>query len=134
MVREPLGKWLVTRIGVTLLVLCTVLAHANNKGHDGDESTIASVALAGLPPEGRQTYELIWRGGPFPYAKDGVVFGNREHLLPSRVRGYYHEYTVPTPGASNRGARRIACGGPRRQPEVCYYTDDHYASFRRIEP
>ena len=61
-----------------------------------------------------------------------VVFGNREHLLPSRSRGYYHEYTVPTPGAHNRGARRIICGGPKLSPEACFYTDDHYRSFRRI--
>ena len=93
-----------------------------------------SVALAELPREARQTERLIRAGGPFPYAKDGMTFGNRERQLPRRDRGFYREYTVPTPGASNRGARRIVCGGvPAKQPEVCYYTDDHYASFRRIE-
>jgi ribonuclease T1 len=92
-----------------------------------------SVALAELPREARQTERLIRAGGPFPYAKDGVTFGNRERQLPRRDRGYYREYTVPTPGASNRGARRIVCGGvPARQPEICYYSDDHYASFRQI--
>ena len=91
------------------------------------------MALAELPREAQQTDQLIRAGGPFPYAKDGVTFGNRERLLPRRERGYYREYTVPTPGASNRGTRRIVCGGaPVRHPEVCYYTDDHYASFRRI--
>ena len=91
------------------------------------------VALAELPSEAQQTDKLIRAGGPFPFAKDGVAFGNRERQLPRRDRGYYREYTVPTPGASNRGARRIVCGGvPARQPEVCYYSDDHYASFRRI--
>ena len=93
-----------------------------------------SVALAELPREAQQTERLIRAGGPFPYAKDGDAFGNRERQLPRRDRGYYREYTVPTPGASSRGARRIVCGGiPARQPEVCYYSDDHYASFRRIE-
>jgi len=93
-----------------------------------------SVTLAELPREAQQTEKLIRAGGPFPYAKDGMAFGNRERQLPQRDRGFYREYTVPTPGASNRGARRIVCGGiPAKQPEVCYYTDDHYASFRRIE-
>ena len=93
-----------------------------------------SVALAELPREAQQTEKLIRAGGPFRYAKDGTTFGNRERLLPRRDRGYYREYTVPTPGASSRGARRIVCGGlPVRQPEVCYYTDDHYETFRRIE-
>lgn len=94
---------------------------------------IPEVALASLPGEARHTAQLIRRGGPFPYAKDGSVFGNREWLLPARPRGHYREYTVPTPGARNRGARRIVCGGPQpREPEVCYYTADHYASFARI--
>lgn len=91
------------------------------------------VALAELPREAQQTERLIRAGGPFPFVKDGVTFGNRERLLPRRARGFYREYTVPTPGARNRGARRIVCGGVQaRQPEVCYYSDDHYASFRRI--
>ena len=92
-----------------------------------------SVALAELPPEAQQTEKLIRAGGPFPYTKDGVTFGNRERLLPRRDRGYYREYTVPSPGSRTRGARRIVCGGtPSVKPEVCYYTEDHYASFRRI--
>lgn len=91
------------------------------------------VALAELPREAQQTEQLIRAGGPFPFVKDGVTFGNRERLLPRRARGFYREYTVPTPGARNRGARRIVCGGTQaRQPEVCYYSGDHYASFRRI--
>ncbi|APR04679.1 ribonuclease [Thauera chlorobenzoica] len=76
--------------------------------------------------------ESIRQGGPFPYRKDGSVFHNRERLLPTRPRGYYREYTVPTPGARDRGARRIVTGG--EPPEVFYYTADHYRSFRRIEP
>lgn len=95
----------------------------------------AIVALAALPPQARQTHRLILSGGPFPYDKDGTVFGNRERLLPRKARGFYREYTVKTPGARNRGARRIVCGGePPTRPEACFYTDDHYASFRRIEP
>ena len=92
-----------------------------------------SVALAELPPEAQQTEKLIRAGGPFPYSKDGTTFGNRERMLPRRERGYYREYTVPTPGSRDRGARRIVCGGaPPANPEVCDYTGDHYASFRRI--
>lgn len=96
---------------------------------------VAAVAVSALPIEARRTHELIRAGGPFPYTKDGSVFGNRERLLPRRERGHYREYTVPTPGARNRGARRIVCGGSQpRDPEACYYSDDHYASFKRIAP
>ena len=92
-----------------------------------------AVALAALPPQARQTEQLIRSGGPFPYAKDGAVFGNRERQLPQHSRGYYREYTVATPGARDRGARRIVCGGrSAAAPEACYYTADHYASFKRI--
>ena len=95
---------------------------------------LAEVALSELPPEARETYSLILNGGPFRYDRDGAVFGNREGILPPVRRGYYHEYTVPTPGARNRGARRIVCGGPKKAPDACYYTGDHYQSFRRIRP
>lgn len=91
-----------------------------------------TVRIAQLPRQAVATLRLIEAGGPFPYEKDGVVFGNRERLLPRQPRGYYHEYTVPTPRSRDRGARRIVCGGPRKQIDDCYYTDDHYASFRRI--
>jgi ribonuclease T1 len=86
------------------------------------------ITLAQLPREGRQTLALIEQGGPFPYAKDGAIFGNREGRLPRRPRGYYREYTVPTPAAHNRGARRIIAG----QADEYWYTADHYHSFRRI--
>lgn len=96
---------------------------------------VGTVALADLPAEARQTEQLIRAGGPFPYAKDGTVFGNRERLLPRERRGYYREYTVRTPGSRDRGARRIVCGGEQpKAPDACYYTSDHYASFRRIVP
>ena len=84
-----------------------------------------------LPPEAIATLTTIERGGPFAYDRDGSVFQNRERRLPQAAPGYYREYTVPTPGASDRGARRIVTGGD--PPEVFYYTDDHYRSFRRIE-
>jgi ribonuclease T1 len=91
------------------------------------------VALANLPRQAQDTHRLIRSGGPFPFDKDGTVFGNREHALPSKPRGHYREYTVKTPGERDRGARRIVCGGQTPSaPEACYYTDDHYASFRRI--
>lgn len=86
------------------------------------------IPLGELPREGRETLALIKAGGPFPYQRDGTIFSNREGLLPRRGRGYYLEYTVRTPGARNRGARRIVAG---RSGEF-YYTEDHYASFRRI--
>jgi ribonuclease T1 len=92
----------------------------------------ATVHVTELPHPGRETYELIRQGGPFPYGKDGMVFGNRERQLPIEKRGYYREYTVTTPGSRDRGARRIVCGGPARTPHACYYTADHYASFRKI--
>lgn len=94
----------------------------------------ATMTVAELPRQGAQTYELIHQGGPFAYEKDGSVFGNRERLLPAQKRGYYREYTVKTPGARNRGARRLVCGGPARTPDACYYSADHYASFRKIVP
>jgi ribonuclease T1 len=96
-------------------------------------ASVPPAAMATLPQEAQVTHQRILSGGPYPYDKDGAVFGNRERLLPPRARGHYREYTVKTPGASNRGARRIVCGGsPPTRPEACYYTDDHYASFRRI--
>ena len=98
----------------------------------GAPEALQQIALTELPPQGRDTYRLIRQGGPFPYEKDGTVFGNRERLLPLHPRGYYREYTVRTPRSKDRGARRIVCGGPPTTPEACYYTADHYASFRRI--
>ena len=93
----------------------------------------AVVALAALPAEARQTDRLIRSNGPFPYTKDGSVFGNRERQLPRQARGYYREYTVKTPGSRDRGARRIVCGGLEpATPAACYYTSDHYSSFKRI--
>ena len=109
--------------------LAGTIAPALARGHfdEGNE-----VRAAALPGEAREQLVLIRAGGPFRHERDGVTFGNREHALPAHRRGYYHEYTVGTPGMRTRGARRIVCGGPRAAPEVCYYSDDHYATFRRI--
>jgi len=97
---------------------------------------IAEVRIDDLPVEARQTLARIKRGGPYAYRKDGSVFGNREKRLPAQPRGYYTEYTVKTPYARDRGARRIVAGrGAERNPATSgeyYYTDDHYNSFRRI--
>jgi ribonuclease T1 len=99
---------------------------------------LGEVALEALPLQAQQTLALIRQGGPFPYRKDGTAFGNRERLLPRQARGYYTEYTVPTPGSRDRGARRIVAGkgttGDPASSGEYYYTDDHYQSFRRIRP
>ena len=95
---------------------------------DTQQNKIQDVALADLPQEAQATLRLIKKGGPFPYQRDGIVFGNFERQLPIKQRGYYHEYTVPTPGSRDRGARRIIAG---REKEY-YYTDNHYRTFRRI--
>ena len=99
----------------------------------GISTDLGAVSLEQLPEQARQTEQLIRSGGPFPYSKDGSVFGNRERQLPREKRGYYREYTVKTPGSRDRGARRIICGGAQpTAPQACYYTSDHYASFKRI--
>jgi ribonuclease T1 len=123
-------RWLMrVLLALAAMVLLAPLAHAR-----GEPDGLAVVAKRELPTEARDLLVRIEAGGPFSYERDGVVFGNRERILPSHPRGYYHEYTVPTPGAHNRGARRIVCGGPKRTPDACFYTDDHYQSFRRIVP
>ena len=99
-------------------------------GSRADPTDLPRVALAQLPPEAAHTVDLIRAGGPFPYDRDGVVFENREGLLPTEPSGYYHEYTVPTPGASDRGARRIIEGSGGQ----LYWTYDHYRSFESISP
>ena len=115
-----------------LLVLCGTALTAFSLQAREYAAERNAVDAARLPVEARDVLDRVRAGGPFRYERDGVSFGNRERLLPDRKRGYYHEYTVETPGVRTRGPRRIVCGGPRTTPEVCYYTDDHYASFRRI--
>jgi len=111
-----------------LFVLVSTQAHAHSH-HSHDSGAIQTIAVAELPSEARDTLRLIKQRGPFPFSRDGVAFGNHEKHLPQQPRGYYHEYTVKTPGAHNRGARRIVCGVV---PE-CYYSGDHYRNFQRIK-
>jgi ribonuclease T1 len=94
----------------------------------GGQEALSVIAVAELPVEARETLQVIKGNGPFPFPRDGGVFNNFELVLPEHQRGYYHEYTVATPGANNRGVRRIVCGP---LPE-CYYTADHYQTFKRI--
>ncbi len=96
--------------------------------YSASAAQLQTVARDDLSLEARQTLQLIASGGPFPYRRDGIVFGNLEGRLPARVRGYYREYTVPTPGSRDRGARRIISG----KAGDAYFSDDHYRSFRRI--
>lgn len=114
-------------LALAVLFVCAAPAVARDA-----PAPLPEIALAELPVEGREVYALIHRGGPFRYDRDGVVFGNRERILPAKARGHYREYTVRTPGTKSRGARRIVCGGAPTAPEACYYTDDHYRSFKRI--
>jgi ribonuclease T1 len=121
--------WLPVLLGLTLSI-CTFTVQARPAA---DAQILPALQVTDLPREGQETYQLIRKGGPFPYEKDGTVFGNRERLLPRESRGFYLEYTVRTPGVKHRGARRIVCGGQvPRNPQTCYYTQDHYASFRMI--
>ncbi|MBI2769148.1 MAG: guanine-specific ribonuclease N1 and T1 [Burkholderiales bacterium] len=131
MARVAAVKFVLTSLLLAAAITSPSQAQAR-AGQGGFAESNSAVRVAELPRQGRETYELIRRGGPFPYAKDGVVFGNRERQLPQHKRGYWLEYTVPTPGSRDRGARRIVCGGPARTPDACFYTADHYASFRKI--
>lgn len=121
MIRALAALWIAALLG-------TAWPASAQRGPAPDEGRAAVIRMAELPPEALTTLQLIARKGPFPYAKDGAVFGNREGRLPRQRRGYYREYTVKTPGERTRGARRIVggAGGER------YYTADHYETFRRI--
>ncbi|HYD94050.1 MAG TPA: ribonuclease [Noviherbaspirillum sp.] len=123
MIAKLLKSW-------TFFVLAFFLS-ASVMAREGDG--LGVVPVDRLPREAQQTLALIKQGGPFPYRKDGSVFRNYEGVLPKQKRGYYHEFTVPTPGARNRGARRIVAGGDPRTSGEYYYTEDHYATFRRIK-
>ena len=110
------------------LLLCLPLAAQANHHHPRNDAAPETISLTLLPPEARNTLSLVKQHGPFPFPRDGVEFSNFEHRLPQQPRGYYHEFTVKTPAAHSRGARRIVCGP---LPE-CYYTGDHYRTFQRI--
>ncbi|HMM53572.1 MAG TPA: ribonuclease domain-containing protein [Candidatus Desulfobacillus sp.] len=125
--RAHLGRLLLSLLLILPVAACQARPEA-----------MRTVQATSLPQEARDTLALIRKGGPFPYRKDGAVFGNFEGRLPARPRGHYREYTVPTPGARDRGARRIVAGSgntddPRTSGEY-YYSDDHYRSFRKIRP
>jgi ribonuclease T1 len=132
MARQWLLRGALASVFVTLAAVVSqggliVAAHAWET-----RATLGTIQASAMPAEAQGVLKEIAAGGPYAYAKDGVVFGNYEHILPQQRRGYYHEYTVPTPSAHNRGARRIVCGGPSQQIGDCYYTGDHYASFQHI--
>jgi len=129
-ITSPISKFALT--GMLLVTLATGVQARD--GFGAAPTPQETIALAELPEQGQSTYAAIWSGGPFRHEKDGMVFGNRERLLPQERRGHYREYTVDTPGSRDRGARRIVCAGERAAPSVCWYSADHYASFRRIVP
>lgn len=130
--QQAFRKW-----GLATLLASGLLAGASQvqeaRAAETPDAALPTVAVAALPEQAQQTYRRVLSGGPFPYRKDGTVFSNRERLLPGKARGYYREYTVTTPESADRGARRIVCGGERAtEPDTCFYTADHYASFSRI--
>jgi ribonuclease T1 len=133
---RALAAWVVAALFAVVVSLVPFAAQARGP-HGGpfdrvDPSGLPVVEIDALPLQARETLRLIRAGGPFPYRKDGTVFGNRERLLPPRPRGHYTEYTVPTPRSPDRGARRIVAAGEPSRTNEFYYTDDHYQSFRRI--
>jgi ribonuclease T1 len=133
-INNPKTARIVAIVVIAMLVItlaaslfgCAAKTSASDSADPG--SGLKIVAVADLPMEAQSMLKLIDQGGPYPYSRDGVVFGNLEKLLPQHDRGYYHEYTVKTPGENDRGARRIVTGSGGQR----YYTDDHYKSFRRI--
>ena len=115
----------------TVLTLASFIAPGAVSAFENAPSRSGEITVAELPKEGRDMLALIRKGGPYPYSKDGTIFSNRERALVKQPRGYYREYTVKTPGARDRGARRIICGG--KQQLECFYTADHYATFKKIK-
>jgi ribonuclease T1 len=132
---RPLWWQALHKTGLVLTLACVALGSSGVVARGLAPTGSETVGLAGLPAEAQATHQLILAGGPFPHRKDGAVFGNRERALPRQPRGFYHEYTVRTPGARDRGARRIVCGGRQpERPDACFYTADHYTSFQQIVP
>ncbi|MER5866422.1 ribonuclease domain-containing protein [Kitasatospora sp. NPDC002040] len=118
-----------TRAASVAVVGLVALAPTVVFAADASAKVSGSICLTALPSQGRDTIRLIDQGGPFPYSQDGIVFQNREGVLPGQSTGYYHEYTVKTPGSSTRGARRIVTGKVYHED---YYTSDHYATFYKV--
>ncbi|MGW5331426.1 ribonuclease domain-containing protein [Streptomyces bauhiniae] len=121
-----------TRIGAAAALLSALLVGGTVSATTADAATasVGSICYGSLPSQAHDTLDLIAQGGPYPYSQDGVVFQNREGVLPSQSSGYYHEYTVKTPGESTRGARRIVTG---QRTQEDYYTADHYATFDLVD-
>ncbi|MEV7452516.1 ribonuclease domain-containing protein [Streptomyces nigra] len=118
-----------TRIGSAAALLSALLVGGTVSATPA-AAAVGSICQSALPSQAHDTLDLIEQGGPFPFEQDGTVFQNREGILPSQSTGYYHEYTVITPGSDTRGARRIVTG---EEPQEDYYTADHYASFDLID-
>ena len=130
---RPLSWQALHKTGLLVTLAGAVFVTGSVQARSFSPEVGGTVSISQLPAEAQTTYRSILTGGPFASRKDGSVFGNRERALPRQARGFYHEYTVPTPGARNRGARRIVCGGnPPTRPEACFYTGDHYSTFQRI--
>jgi ribonuclease T1 len=134
-INNPKTARIIAAVVVAMLVITLAASlfgcsadKATGQPQKDPESGLVLVAVVDLPKEAQQTLTLIDKGGPYPYSRDGVVYSNFEKILPKEVSGYYHEYTVKTPGEKDRGARRIVTGKNSER----YYTDDHYKSFRRI--
>lgn len=121
-------RWLCVMLLVTVGMADAQAFQWQSHSQTRDQAGLAVITVAELPNEARETLRAIKQGGPFAHDRDGVVFGNFERVLPKQARGYYHEYTVKTPGVRSRGARRIISGASYEY----YYTDDHYQTFRRI--
>ncbi|MFE1311447.1 MULTISPECIES: ribonuclease domain-containing protein [unclassified Streptomyces] len=120
-----------TRIGAAAALLSALLVGGTVSATTADAAaSVGSICYSDLPSQAYDTLDLIDQGGPFPYSQDGTVFSNREGVLPKQSSGYYHEYTVKTPGSSTRGARRIVTGEEYQED---YYTSDHYATFDLID-
>lgn len=123
--------WPVRMIRIFPLLISFLILHSSVipiYGQDQSWTRIREIPIEELPSEARTALQLIEKGGPFPYQRDGAVFGNFERRLPLKKRGYYREFTVPTPGRRDRGARRIVAG----ENGEFYYTEDHYRTFRKI--
>jgi ribonuclease T1 len=135
-INNPKAARIIAAVLIAMLVItlaaslfgCAAKTQPSATSSTDPDSGLRIVAVADLPKEAQDTLKLIDAGGPYPYSRDGVVFGNLEKILPKHDRGYYHEYTVKTPGEKDRGARRVVTGSSGER----YYTDDHYESFRRV--